>query len=52
MRPVDNMVTSLETFLLREAAKKVPPLVIGPLRERERGGLKAGPIRNKNFFKL
>ena len=43
-----NIGSSSQQCLLREAAKKVPPLVIRPLR----GGGKAGPLRKKNFLKL
>ena len=32
----------------REAAKKNPPLMVGPLRGG--GGVKAGPLRKKTFF--
>ena len=34
--------------MLREAAKKVPLLVVRPLRGD--GGLKVGPLRKKNFI--
>ena len=34
-------------FLVREAKKKVHPLVAGPLRG---GGVKAGPLRKKELF--
>ena len=43
------------SFYFREAAKKVPPLVASPLRERKRedgGGEMAGPLRKITSFAL
>ena len=36
------------TYFIREAAKKVPPPVVRPLRGGR--GVKDGPLRKKNFF--
>ena len=33
---------------VREAARKVPPLMARPLREG--GGVEAGPLREKKYF--
>ena len=35
---------------LREATKKVPPLVVRPLRRCVGGGVKAGTLMKKNVF--
>ena len=40
---------AVQTFYIKEAAKKVLQLVVGPLREGG-GVVKAGPLRRKNLF--
>ena len=40
----------IRTNYARKPQKKVPPLVVGLMIERERGGGKAGPLRKNNFF--
>ena len=43
------MDSNKKTYIVREAAKKNPPLMAGPIRGGG-GGVKAEPLRKKNFF--